>query len=1050
MAAFVGRDAELAQLHAWADEASATGVGRFVLVTGEPGVGKTQLCSEFSRGIRTTVAPVAWSRCWVNSGGPALWPWPDLLTELARRRPGVPAPPATTSSQDRYGYFQALTDELRELCAAAPAVALIDDLHLANSDVVLLTRFVARSLHRYPLLLVATWRVDSTATAGMDSRLRALARDGTTLHLGPFGPDEVAAYLRQAGRETAGPAEISRLIDLTGGNPLYLTEVLASPGGAAGPGRAGLASALRERVDRIPRPRRRILGAIALLGEQTTPDEVARVLGCSATEVAEAIGHPGSGASVKSGRIRLAHELVREALIADMPPADRQQVHIAAASMIRGAQVGQVVRRAHHAVEAVTAGLEQRAGAVAACAEAAAALQGALGFEQALTWAARGAELAAGYEPAATEAEMVLAQASATLACGRLGEARELYGRAVEPADRAGDPRFLALAALGLGGVWVEEQRDEMSRRRMLALCRRALAELPVEEELLAARLRVRLAAEHAYGGSTVEDVRVAVEHVRCLGDPAATAEALSLYHHTLLLPGEATTRLAVSEELLDTAAQVEGTIYDLFGLCWRTVDLYLGGDTGADRAFVDLRERATALGSQSIGYIVAVLDVMRTFRRGDLVAAEQAAERALRLGLAVGDADALGYYSAHMLTIRWIQGRLGEMVQTVTSVLESATLRRRDRIFPAVLACATAWRGDHSAARSVLDGLLADGVDAIPTFSTWAATLAVLVEAAAELGDGDLADQLAARLSPYASLPVMPSLAVVCLGPGERTMGVAAATAGRLDDAIAWFRSALTANRRLRNRPLEALIRAQLADALCRRRAPGDRQEARDLYAAAVDLGRALGLSGRLPAWEAAAAMSEDPLPIVQQQGALERREHGWYVEVAGRSTTVRNLVGMRHLAELLARPDVDIPATQLAAAVTGNRAVAATAPGPHTLDGRALAGYRRRLTELDRELDAADLTGDAGRSRHAIDERTAILAALRRDTGLGGRPRRIGDDAERTRMRVSKAIHRAIAELSSADRVIGSAFETGVHTGHLCRYASDPGHPISWTVRT
>jgi hypothetical protein len=334
------------------------------------------------------------------------------------------------------------------------------------------------------------------------------------------------------------------------------------------------------------------------------------------------------------------------------------------------------------------------------------------------------------------------------LACGRLTEARDLYRQAVDPADRAGDPRLLALAALGLGGVWVEEQRDEMSRRRMLGLCRRALAALPADEPLLAARLRVRLAAEHAYGGgAAVEDVGVAVDQVRRLGDPAATAEALSLYHHTLLLPDRATARLEVTDELLDTAAQVEGTIYGLFGLCWRTVDLYLLGESGADRAFVDLRERATALGSQSIGYIAAVLEVMRMFRRGELDRAEASAGEALRLRLAVGDADALAYYGAHLLAIRWVQGRLAEMVETITSVMESSTLWRRDKIYPAAFAYGNALRGDHSAARSAMDGLLADDLDAIPSFSTWTATVAVLVETAAELGDGDLATELSGSL---------------------------------------------------------------------------------------------------------------------------------------------------------------------------------------------------------------------------------------------------------------------------------------------------------------
>lgn len=93
MTAFVGRTAELARLGARADEASSSGVGRLVLVTGEAGAGKTQLCAEFSRRLATADVAVAWSRCWVGGSGPLLWPWPDLIAELGHRAAGLPTVP---------------------------------------------------------------------------------------------------------------------------------------------------------------------------------------------------------------------------------------------------------------------------------------------------------------------------------------------------------------------------------------------------------------------------------------------------------------------------------------------------------------------------------------------------------------------------------------------------------------------------------------------------------------------------------------------------------------------------------------------------------------------------------------------------------------------------------------------------------------------------------------------------------------------------------------------------------------------------------------------
>jgi hypothetical protein len=561
----------------------------------------------------------------------------------------------------------------------------------------------------------------------------------------------------------------------------------------------------------------------------------------------------------------------------------------------------------------------------------------------------------------------------------------------------------------------------------------------------------VRLAAEAAYDGiATVDDVAVAVDHVRQLGDPLATAEALSLYHHALLLPDKAAVRLQIADELLDVASNAEATMYSLLGLCWRTVDLYHLGRGEAERAFVDLRERATVIGSQSVAYVAAVLDVMRTIRRGELQRAEALAEEAFRLGVGAGDADALGYYGGHVLAVRWAQGRVGEMLDTISSVIESSTLRRRDEIYRALLAYAHVLRGDHTTGRSVLDSLLAGGVDAIPSFSTWTSTMAVLVETAAELGNGDLAMALAERFAPVAHLPVMPSLAVVCLGPGERVMGRALTAAGRLDDGIAWFRAALTANGRLGNRPFDAIIRANMAAALRRRGGPGDRAEAAERLAEAISEGRRLGMTGWVAQWQGDAVGLGDQRGTPTLRGTLEHDDRIWRVGIGGRWVTVKHVVGMRYVAELVARPDTEIPASDLSLAVAGGGVVDGGPSGEPRLDDRARKEYRRRLTQLDRELDVADRRGDVDRGRRAAEERDLILDALRRETGLGGRARRMTDEPERCRMRVSKAVHRALEQVRRADAVLGRALESRIRTGYVCRYVSDPGQPIVWDVRT
>ena len=67
-----------------------------------------------------------------------------------------------------------------------------------------------------------------------------------------------------------------------------------------------------------------------------------------------------------------------------------------------------------------------------------------------------------------------------------------------------------------------------------------------------------------------------------------------------------------------------------------------------------------------------------------------------------------------------------------IDAVIDSASLRRRDRIYPALRAFALAVEGDDVRARAAIDELLAEGLDSICDFSNGLATLAVLVEAAA------------------------------------------------------------------------------------------------------------------------------------------------------------------------------------------------------------------------------------------------------------------------------------------------------------------------------
>jgi hypothetical protein len=348
-----------------------------------------------------------------------------------------------------------------------------------------------------------------------------------------------------------------------------------------------------------------------------------------------------------------------------------------------------------------------------------------------------------------------------------------------------------------------------------------------------------------------------------------------------------------------------------------------------------------------------------------------------------------------------------------------------------------------------MLDGLLADGLDAIPRLSTWTTAMAILIETAAVLGDIALSDEVLSHFQPFGSRPLMPSLAVTCLGPGQRLLGLAHLTAGRLDDAVACLEAALMANSRLQNRPYDAIIRAQLAGALGRRRRGEDVARARELYDEAITKGQRIGLTNRVTQWESEAswlptAQAEDTPQVLQ--GSFLRERSFWHVQLGDRSVVIEPFVGFLHVVQLLAQPDTEVAASDLMA--TGQLRLAPTRGEP-ALDHAALCSYRTRLTELEELMDRADAAGDQDAGRRAAEERELILARLRHDTGLGGRMRSLGDEGERSRVRVTKAIWRALGRLREIDAVVGDALERRISTGHFCRYTTDPAQPIAWTVR-
>src|SRR5690349_10388499 len=249
----VGRDQELAQVRAALVAASAGG-GRLVLVSGEPGIGKTRLTAAIAEMAGEYDVPVASGYAIDDPGMPPLWPWrmvgrtvPALDGALGPA--GAPAVRASESgnAEDsaaaRFAMFTGASLALADAAADRGLLVVLEDLQWADRTSLLLLRHLAGELARTRLLVVGTFRdsADATLAGLLPDLLRAA---GTrAIRLTGLSARDIAQWLRRleaagdSARLTAGDSArpggrlaadcdtdrlAGRLTERTGGNPLFV------------------------------------------------------------------------------------------------------------------------------------------------------------------------------------------------------------------------------------------------------------------------------------------------------------------------------------------------------------------------------------------------------------------------------------------------------------------------------------------------------------------------------------------------------------------------------------------------------------------------------------------------------------------------------------------------------------------------------------------------------------------------------------------------------------------------------------------------------------
>lgn len=351
------------------------GSGRLVLLGGEAGAGKTALVRAFGAEHAATVRLLS-GACDVLFTPRPLGPLADVAVET-----GGELEELVENGARPHQVLRALLDELR---GPRPTLLVFEDVHWADEATLDVLRLLARRVEAVPALVLATWRDEQLDRA---HPLRILVGElasspaVTRMSLPPLTVEAV--------RTLAGPhpVDVDELYRVTGGNPFFVTEVLAAEGAALP---ESVRDAVLARVSRLTPAARRLVDAVALAPPRVEPWLLEEIGGADTVEIDACLSSGVLGS--EPGGITFRHELARRAIEDAVPSTRRLAVHrtVLRALTQDSRAVRDSARMAHHAeaagdtaaVLAHAPAAAERATLLAAYREAAAQYARALRFAQ--------------------------------------------------------------------------------------------------------------------------------------------------------------------------------------------------------------------------------------------------------------------------------------------------------------------------------------------------------------------------------------------------------------------------------------------------------------------------------------------------------------------------------------------------------------------------------------------------------------------------------------------------------------------------------------------
>ncbi len=507
-----GRENELQRLkQAW--EQSRQGQGQVILISGEPGIGKTRLLQEISTLVEVSGGQAHIGSGYAESGAPYA-PFASILQSLFDRLENIPpdlppvlvadltaiAPglqtrfpysrptPSLDARQDQLRMFDNAAYFLRMLCAQTPLLVAVDDLHWADGGTLSLFRHLARRLRSQALLLVGTYReVELDEARPLNQVLLDLNRErlAERIKLRRLDKDDTRRMLAALFNEEITPEFLDGIYLETEGNPYFIEEVckaLVESGDLSfRDGRwvrpsmrelhipQSIQTAIQARVARLPQEVQSALELAALIGREFDYDLLLAASGKAENDLISALETAEDDQLIReveqSAKITFAftHALIPQALRQGVRALRRRKLHLRLAEALQMLHPQDYEALAHHFSQA---------------GEMARALDYFIlaGDRAAAVFASRDAE---GYYRAALEtavepalrASLLLKLGQAQLNQSQFTQAQETLRESIELFMQVGDLDQAAAAYALLGRLYWEIDQD----RRGLEVLERGL-----------------------------------------------------------------------------------------------------------------------------------------------------------------------------------------------------------------------------------------------------------------------------------------------------------------------------------------------------------------------------------------------------------------------------------------------------------------------------------------------------------------------------------------------------------------------------------------------